>query len=117
NLRHLFKEKRFTRIKLPHTVPRLIEIEKGTTRYALLEEVVAANVHDLFPNMKTSEAFLFRVTRDADIELREDEAGDMMRTLERELQRRRDRFAVRLEVEAGMPAKMIKVLTAGVGVD
>ena len=53
---------------------------------------------ELFPNMKTSEAFLFRVTRDADIELREDEAGDLMRTLERELQRRRVRFPVRLEV-------------------
>ena len=69
-------------------------------RFALLEEVIAANVQELFPNMKTSEAFLFRVTRDADIELREDEAGDLLRTLERELQRRRDRFAVRLEVAA-----------------
>ena len=69
----------------------------------MLEEVVAANVAELFPNMKTSEAFLFRVTRDADIELREDEAGDLLRTLERELQRRRDRFAVRLEVSAAMP--------------
>ena len=76
----------------------------------LLEEVVAANVRELFPNMKTSEAFLFRVTRDADIELREDEAGDLMRTLERELQRRRDRFAVRLEVSAAMPEKMVKLL-------
>ncbi len=115
NLKHLFRQKRFTRIKLPPSVPRLIAISEKKGRYALLEEVVAANVHELFPHMKTSEAFLFRVTRDADIELREDEAGDLLRTLERELQRRRDRFAVRLEVSAAMPEKMVKLLASGTG--
>ncbi len=114
-LKHLFRQKRFIRIKLPPTVPRLIPINEKSGRYALLEEVVAANVAEIFPNMKTSEAYLFRVTRDADIELREDEAGDLMRTLERELQRRRDRFAVRLEVAAAMPNKMVKLLTTGTG--
>lgn len=115
NLKYLFRQKRFTRIKLPSTVSRLIPIDEKKNRYALLEEVVAANVHELFPHMKTSTAYLFRVTRDADIELREDEAGDLLRTLERELQRRRDRFAVRLEVQAGMPEKMVRVLMAGTG--
>ena len=115
SLRHLFKQKRFGRIKLPPSVPRLIPINEKKGRYALLEEVIAANVSELFPNMKTSEAFLFRVTRDADIELREDEAGDLMRTLERELQRRRDRFAVRLEVSTAMPEKMLKMLMTGIG--
>lgn len=115
SLKHLFRQKRFTRIKLPPTVPRLIPINDKKNRFALLEEVVAANVAELFPNMKTSEAFLFRVTRDADIEFREDEAGDLMRTLERELQRRRARFAVRLEVSNAMPDKMLKLLTEGIG--
>ncbi len=115
NLKHLFRQKRFIRIKLPPAVPRLIPINERAGRYALLEEVVSANVAELFPHMKTSEAFLFRVTRDADIELREDEAGDLLRTLERELQRRRDRFAVRLEVAATMPEKMIKLLMSGTG--
>ena len=115
NLRHLFRQKRFTRIKLPPSVPRLVAIDVKKGRYALLEEVIAANVHELFPNMKTSEAFLFRVTRDADIEIREDEAGDLMRTMERELQRRRDRFPVRLEVSSSMPDKMVKLLMAGIG--
>ncbi len=77
--------------------------------------MISANAHELFPNMKTGEGFLFRVTRDADIELREDEAGDLMRTLERELQRRRFRFPVRLEVAAEMPDRMLKVLTDGIG--
>lgn len=117
SLKHLFKQKRFARIKLPPTVPRLIPIEEKKGRYTLLEEVIVANAKALFSNMKTSEGFLFRVTRDADIELREDEAGDLMRTLERELQRRRFRFPVRLEVAADMPDKMLKVLGQGVGVD
>lgn len=115
NLKHLFRQKRFTRIKLPPTVPRLVPISERGGRYALLEEVVSANAADLFPNMKVSEGFLFRVTRDADIELREDEAGDLMRTLERELQRRRFRFPVRLEVSSEMPEKMLKLLIDGIG--
>lgn len=117
NLRHLFKQKRFTRIKLPPTVPRLIPIAEKGTRFTLLEEVIAANASEIFPQMKASEAFLFRVTRDADIELREDEAGDLMRTLEVELQRRRARFPVRLEVSAAMPEKMVKLLATGVGLE
>ena len=116
-LKHLFRQKRFTRIKLPPSVPRLIPVHGRPGSFALLEEVVAANVKELFPNMKASEAFLFRVTRDADIELREDEAGDLLRTLELELQRRRDRFAVRLEVANDMPEKMVKLLAQGIGVD
>ena len=117
NLKHLFRQKRFTRIKLPPSAPRLVPIDQKKGRYALIEEVISANVHDLFPNMKTSEAFLFRVTRDADIEIREDEAGDLLRTMERELQRRRDRFPVRLEIAAAMPEKMVKLLMAGVGLE
>jgi polyphosphate kinase len=115
NLKHLFRQKRFARIKLPPSVPRLIPISEKKGRYTLLEEVIAANAQELFPNMKTGEGFLFRVTRDADIELREDEAGDLLRTLERELQRRRFRFPVRLEVSADMPDKMLKVLSNGIG--
>ena len=115
NLKHLFRQRRFTRIKLPPTVPRLIPISEKKGRFTLLEEVIAANAHHLFPHMKTGEGFLFRVTRDADIELREDEAGDLMRTLERELMLRRRRFPVRLEVSADMPDKMLKVLTDGIG--
>ena len=114
-LKHLFRQKRFTRIKLPPNVPRLIRVEKKSNRFVLLEDVVAANVGELFPNMKVGPTYLFRVTRDADIELREDEAGDLMRTLERELQRRRDRFPVRLEVSSDTPDKILKVLTDGIG--
>jgi polyphosphate kinase len=66
--------------------------------------------------MKTGECFLFRLTRDADIELREDEAGDLLRNIERELHhQKRFSFPVRLEVEAGMPDEMVKYLSGAVG--
>lgn len=115
-LEYLFKDNRFVRIKLPPSVPRLIPIIDGETRFALLGELVAANVHYLFPNMQTNKCFLFRLTRDADLELREDEAGDILRTMERELHhQRRFSFPVRLEVGASMPDEMIKNLTKSIG--
>ncbi len=117
DLKHLYRQTRFTRIKLPSSLPRLIPISDRSSRYVLLEEIIAANVGELFPHMKSSEAFVFRVTRDADLELREDEAGDLLRTLERELQRRRFRFPVRLEISSDMSPKMLEVLTAGIGLN
>jgi polyphosphate kinase len=116
NLKHLYRQKRFARIKLPTNVSRLIPIDEKAGRYTLLGELIAANVHHLFPNMKCGQCYLFRVTRDADLELREDEAGDLLRTMEHELQRRRFGFAVRLEVQSTMPEKMLRLLTEGVGV-
>jgi polyphosphate kinase len=114
-LKHLFKQSRFARIKLPPNIPRLIPIDDSGTRYALLGEIISANVRHLFPNMKPEKSFLFRVTRDADMELREDEAGDLLRTMERELHRRRFGFAVRLEVAPDMPPEMIEYLTEAIG--
>lgn len=116
NLQHLFTSRRFVRIKLPPNVSRLISIEGSKTRYAALGELIAANISHLLPNMKTSECFLFRVTRDADIELREDEAADLLRTIESELHyQKRFSFPVRLEVEATMPEEMVHYLTESVG--
>lgn len=115
-LDYLFKTNRFARIKLPPSVPRLISLGKNETRFALLGETVAANVNHLFPNMQTGKCYLFRLTRDADLELRVDEASDILRTMERELHHQR-RFSVpvRLEVAASMPDKIIKNLTKSIG--
>lgn len=116
-LKHLFNQKRFARIKLPPSLPRLIPLEEGGTRFTLLEQVIAANVRRLFPNMQTGACHLFRVTRDADIELREDEAGDLMRTMERQIFRRRFGDAVRLEILETMPDEMTKFLTEAIGLN
>ncbi len=116
-LEYLFKQNRFVRIKLPPNVPRLIPINDGETRFAMLGEIIAANVRYLFPNMQTNKCHLFRLTRDADLELREDEAGDIRRTMERELHhQRRFSFPVRLEVADSMPDEMIKSLSKSIGV-
>jgi polyphosphate kinase len=103
---------RFARVKVPPIVPRLVPVGDSGVEFTLLEEVIAANIHSLFPGMKIGEFHAFRVTRDADIEIREDEANDLLRVLEQELRRRR-RFGsvVRLEVAATMPPDMVAYLT------
>lgn len=109
------QEIRFARIKLPPNVSRLIPADDSGLKFALLGETIAANVDTLFPGMRVIDCHLFRVTRDADIELREDEAGDLLRTMEQELRRKRRRFPVRLEVQSLMPDEMVRSLTESIG--
>ena len=108
-------EERFARVKVPPVLPRLMQIEP--TKFVLLEQVIAANLDMLFSGMTIHERHLFRVTRNADLELEEDEADDLLLAIEEELRRRRFGEAVRLEVDQGMPASMRQILEKGVGVD
>lgn len=118
-------EQRLARVKMPlGNLTRLVPLRRpseiSTTpgpeafappvRLLPMEELIAANLSTLFPGMKVHDAFLFRVTRDADLEIKVDEADDLLSTLQQELRRRRFGQAVRLEVEAGMPADMREVL-------
>ncbi len=115
SIQHLYNESRFVRLKLPPNLARLVPVNNEDTKFVLLEEIVSANIHHLFPNMKPKSAYLFRVTRDADIEIREDEAGDLLRRMESELyQIRRFSFPVRLEVSADMPDEMVEYLTEAI---
>ena len=115
-LTYLYNRNRFVRVKMPPSIPRLIPISDGETRYTLLGELVAAHINYLFPNMETNKAHLFRLTRDADIELRIDEASDILSTMERELHnQRRFSFPVRLEITPSMPDKMVNYLTESIG--
>lgn len=104
-------EQRFARIKVPPLMPRLVRIGETGTRFTLLEEIIAANAHVLFSRMHVSEGHFFRVTRDADIEVREDKAADLLKAIEQTLRKRRFGSAVRLEVSKAMPAAMIRYLT------
>jgi polyphosphate kinase len=106
---------RFVRIKVPFVVPRLVPVTKSGTRFVLLEELIEANSDSLFPGMDIGKCHRFRVTRDADIEIREDEAGDLLRLLQQELRQRRFGSPVRLEVSAGMPEEMVNYLTESLG--
>lgn len=103
--------RRFARVKIPPLVPRLVPVGESGSKFTLLGEVVSANINALFPGMSASETHLFRVTRDADIEIREDEASDLLRVMEQQLRRRRFGDAVRLEVSAQMPVEMVTSLT------
>lgn len=101
---------RFARIKLPPLVPKLIPIDdKGT--FTFLGSLIAANIETLFPGMRTGKCHLFRVTRDADFEIKEDEASDLLRTMQQHVRRMRFGDAVRLEVSATMPKEMVTFLT------
>lgn len=104
------EEPRFARVKLPPNVPRLIPVTGEGHCFALLEEVVAAHIESLFPGMHMLECQPFRITRDADFEIAEDEAGDLLKTVEQQLRQRRFGFYVRLEVSAGMSQQMVKSL-------
>jgi polyphosphate kinase len=107
--------KRFARIKLPPVVPRLVPVDDSGRKFAFLGSIIAANADALFPEMRHGKSHLFRVTRDADIEIREDEAGDLLRTVQQQLRRRRFGSAVRLEVATTMPRKMVEYLTTSLG--
>jgi polyphosphate kinase len=106
---------RFVRIKVPSVVPRLVPVNKSGTRFVLLEELIEAHSDSLFPGMDIGKCHRFRVTRDADIEIREDEAEDLLRVLQQELRQRRFGSPVRLEVSAGMPEEMVNYLGESLG--
>ena len=106
-------ERRFARIKVPPVLPRLWEV--GARTYLLLEQIIAANLDALFPGMEVLEHHLFRVTRNADLSIEEDEADDLLLAIEEELRKRRFGKVVRLEVERSMPHVTRELLQRGLG--
>ena len=108
-------ERRFARIKVPPVLPRLWEV--GTRTYILLEQIIANNLDILFPGMEVVEHHLFRVTRNADLDIEEDEADDLLLAIEEELRKRRFGKVVRLEVERSMPPGTRALLQQGLGLE
>ena len=102
-------EPRFARIKIPPNVPRLVPVD-GASTFVLLEELVSAHIGSLFPKCIILECQPFRITRDADTEIEEDEAEDLLKSVEQTLRQRRFGFGVRLEVSATMSIPMIDLL-------
>lgn len=110
-------ERRFVRIKVPSVLPRLVPVAASSCRFVLLEEIIEANVQSLFPQMEPGKCHFFRVTRDADIDIREEEAQDLLSVIKEELRQRRFGTPVRLEVSADMPDEMIEYLTSSLHLD
>jgi len=104
-------EPRFVRIKVPSLVPRLVPVGFSNSKFVLLEDLIEANIESLFPGMDPGSCYRFRVTRDADIEIREEEAQDLLNQIQAELRQRRFGTPVRLEVSANMPEELVQYLT------
>jgi len=102
-------EERFARVKVPPLLSRFVQVGKAT-RFVPLEHVIAANLDRLFPEMTFGGRYVFRVTRNADLTLEEDEADDLLAAVELELRRRRFGRAVRLEVSPDMPPDIRELL-------
>jgi polyphosphate kinase len=102
-------EERFARVKIPPILPRLVPVSGGS-RYVPLESIVATHLGRLFPGVDVLAHHTFRVTRNADFEIEEDEADDLLLAIRSELSRRRFGRAVRLEVETAMSPDVLELL-------
>ena len=107
----------FARVKVPtEMLPRFVELDDDPHAFVPLEEVIAANLDALFPGMKIDDHSIFRVTRDADLEV-SDEADDLLQAVEAELRRRRFGEAVRLEIGVGTDDAIRDQLTSALDVE
>ncbi len=105
----------FARVKVPQLLPRFLTV--GPRRYVPLEDVIAAHLGELFVGLDVLEHYAFRVTRVTDLEIDEDVTEDLLKSLERELTRRRFEPAVRLEVEESISDEVLDKLVTELGVD
>jgi polyphosphate kinase len=105
----------FARLKVPPSLPRLLPVsieseESQMTAFVWIEQVIAANLDMLFPGFEVWESYVFRILRDADIELQVDEASDLIESIEQELQDRRFGAVVDLAVNPTMPPRIRTLL-------
>ena len=108
-------EERNARIKVPSSLPRFMKV--GESRWVMLEDLIMSNLQHLFPGMNVGRADLFRVTRNADLSLEEDEADDLLVALEVELRRRRFGEALRVEIQSGMSPDFLELLVSQLDLD
>ena len=101
-------EERSARVKVPNSLPRFFQANE--TQWCLLEDLITSNLGRLFSGMTVGRADLFRVTRNADLSLEEDEADDLLVALEVELRRRRFGEALRVEIQSGMSPEFLELL-------
>jgi len=113
---------KFARLKVPDTLPRLLPIKRssGGSRkdgtiphqhyFVWLEQVIAANLHDLFPGMEVTAAHPFRIVRDADIEIQELEADDLLETMQQNIRKRKFGSVVQVAVYESMPENVRELL-------
>src|SRR5712691_9680561 len=106
---------KFARVKLPDVLPRFIQLPESLSAgnaqtFVFLEDVIQANMQELFPGTQVKSAHLFRVIRDADLEIEQDEADDLLETVDRSLKQLRHGAISLLQVEAAMPPRVLNIL-------
>jgi polyphosphate kinase len=100
-------------VAIPRVLPRLVRIPYPKTNewhYILIQNLIQNHIHDLFPGLEVDQVYGFRITRNSDLYIDEEEAENLLRTIEGELRKRARGNAVRLEIEHGCPADMRRVL-------
>jgi polyphosphate kinase len=124
------KKTHFARVKIPETLPRFIavdakgkprrpgvaDLDKGPTSFVPIEDVVAHHLDELFPGMVIVDHHTFRLTRNEDIEVEEDDAENLLKAMEKELLRRRFGPPIRLEVAEGISPQASTLLERGLGI-
>jgi polyphosphate kinase len=111
---------RFARVKIPDTLPQLVPIEPsqgGKVALVWLEQLIVENLQALFPGLEILEAYPFRVTRDAEVEIQELESDDLLETIEEAVWQRRFRAVVRLQVSEDIPEHLLETLVANLELD
>jgi polyphosphate kinase len=122
------KERKFARVKVPEILPRFLPFslfdparagttQKGSSDFLPLEQLIAANLDDLFPGMDIVGTYPFRITRDMDVDILEEEAHDLLSIVDRTIRRRRFGACVRLEVGAGIPERIRAFLLEKLQID
>ena len=108
---------RFARVKVPTNVDRFIRVRRGAHDFLPIEDLLAAHLAELFPGMEVMEHQIFRVTRNADLDVEEDRDEDLLQALERELARRRFGPPVRLEITDTTSERVLDLLITELDVD
>ena len=116
-------EKHFARVKIPKILPRLLRVDKIlnpnkvrkngklSAKFVWIEDLIEQNLSYLFPGVNVESAHLFRITRNTDLGIQEDEADDLLEVIEENIKQRKFGSVVRLEVEKNMPEFMIETLS------
>ncbi|MDE6616657.1 MAG: polyphosphate kinase 1, partial [Lachnospiraceae bacterium] len=103
----------FATVQVPSVLPRFVEIPSSDgiqKTFILLEQIIEKNIEKLFINYEVLSAFPYRIMRNADLDIEEDEAADLLVEIERQLKKRQWGQAIRLEVEDGIDKRLLKTL-------
>ena len=108
----------FARVKVPSNLPRFVRTSNGAKiRFVLLDELIAEHLPELFPGVELKDHFFFRVTRNQDLDLDEDDSEDLLESMEKELTRRRFGPPVRLEVDKVINRSVLNELMDELGIE